>query len=90
MDLDRQRTIRETVVAILEAWPDRHHTGQEIADLARIEYKQCIDALNALFNSGRVDRIGSKSTARWQKKTEARSNAGLLSLEWCFLGIKKR
>jgi hypothetical protein len=40
-------------------------TGQMVAQLTGLSYRQTIDALNALNNNGRICRVGRKFTARW-------------------------
>lgn len=42
-------------------------TGREIAKRAGLEYKQTIDALNALHNHDKVQRIGKKFNTRWMR-----------------------
>lgn len=59
-------TYRMRVLAVVEASPNAR-TGQEIAQAARMSYKQTIDALNALYNYGKVQRTGKKFMARWSR-----------------------
>lgn len=57
-------------------------TGREIAKRACLEYKQTIDALNALNNHGKIQRIGKKFNTRWIRLGEDNNvdAMGLLSL----------
>jgi hypothetical protein len=61
-------TLRCRVLAVIDAAPSPL-TGQEIALAAGLSYRQTIDALNALYNAGKIERVGRKSTARWQRVT---------------------
>ncbi|OZB38532.1 MAG: hypothetical protein B7X50_10825 [Alishewanella sp. 34-51-39] len=54
------------VLAVVEASPSPL-TGRDIANACGLTYKQAIDALNALYNYGRVHRQGRKLTARWSR-----------------------
>lgn len=58
------QTIRGRILGVIEA-ATRPLTGQEIAALVGMPYKPTIDALNALYNYGKVRRTGAKFTARW-------------------------
>lgn len=59
-------TYRMRVLAVVES--SQHAlTGREIALSARMSYKQTIDALNALYNYGKVQRHGMKFMARWSR-----------------------
>jgi hypothetical protein len=58
-------TLRCRVLAVIEE-ADSAITGAEIAQRAGLSYRQAVDALNALYNAGRIERIGRKFTARWQ------------------------
>ena len=42
-------------------------TGYEVARLAGLNYKQAIDALDALYNMNKVTRLGKKESARWTR-----------------------
>lgn len=67
----RQRVILRTkVLKVVEA-TKKHLTGREIAKRARLEYKQTIDALDALYNAGRVQRHGKKFLTMWSRVEEA-------------------
>lgn len=59
-------TYRMRVLAVVESSPHAL-TGREIALSARMSYKQTIDALNALYNYGKVQRHGRKFMARWSR-----------------------
>ena len=59
-------TYRMRVLAVVESSPHAL-TGREIALSARMSYKQTIDALNALYNYGKVRRHGRKFMARWSR-----------------------
>ena len=54
------------VLAVVEASPSPL-TGRDIAHACGLTYKQAIDALNALYNYGKVQRHGRKFTARWSR-----------------------
>lgn len=58
-------TLRCRVLAVIEASASTM-TGAEIAERAGLSYRQTIDALNALYNAGKIERTGRKFTARWQ------------------------
>lgn len=59
-------TYRMRVLAVVESSPHAL-TGREIALAACMSYKQTIDALNALYNYGKVQRHGRKFMARWSR-----------------------
>lgn len=80
------KTYRLRVLAVLDNTPG-FHTGQRIAQLAGLTYKQTIDALNALNNAERVARTGHKYTARWGRICEVQNPA--LDLERAFRGFFK-
>ncbi|CAB4154946.1 hypothetical protein UFOVP653_47 [uncultured Caudovirales phage] len=67
-------TLRCRVLAIVSN-ADTALTGAAIADLAGLSYRQTIDALNALYNAGKVERTGRKFTARWQIARPRESSA---------------
>lgn len=56
--------LRERVLKIVDA-SKVPLTGREIAARAGLQYKQTIDALDALYNHGRVHRHGKKLKTRW-------------------------
>lgn len=58
-------TLRCRVLAVIQD-ADADLTGAEIAQRAGLSYRQAVDALNALYNAGKIERIGRKFTARWQ------------------------
>jgi len=64
--MDGQPTYRMRVLAVVEASPSPL-TGRYIANACGLTHKQAIDALNALYNYGRVHRQGRKRTARWSR-----------------------
>ena len=81
-------TLRCRVLAVINA-SDTHMTGREIAAQAGVSYRQTIDALNALYNAGKIDRQGYKSTARWGK-VRAPEQSPIAFLESVFLrGLKR-
>lgn len=57
-------TYRARVLAVILAAPGPI-TGRDIAGRAGLEYRQVVDALQALHSLGRITRHGRKSTARW-------------------------
>ena len=59
-------TYRMRVLAVVESSPHAL-TGREIAQAACMSYKQTIDALNSLYNYGKVQRHGRKFMARWSR-----------------------
>jgi predicted Rossmann fold nucleotide-binding protein DprA/Smf involved in DNA uptake len=59
-------TLRCRVLAVIEQSPTQL-TGKEIAQATGTSYRQTIDALNALYNAGKIERIGRKATARWRR-----------------------
>ena len=62
----RIATYRMRVLAVVAQSPHAL-TGREIAAAACMSYKQTIDALNALYNYGKVQRHGRKFIARWSR-----------------------
>lgn len=75
--LKRQKVIlREKVIKVVEA-TNKLLTGREIAVRARLEYKQTIDALDALYNTGRVQRYGKKMLTKWGKVDPAEQSSSL-------------
>lgn len=84
-------TLRCRVLAVIEA-AESDLTGAEIAQRAGLSYRQAVDALNALYNAGKIERTGRKFTARWQVAKQPEPNP-LAMLEDIFLklsGIKRR
>ena len=63
-----KKALRDRVYKILVASrvPLR---GREISERAGLQYKQTIDALNALYNYGRVKRHGKKLLSKWSAAT---------------------
>lgn len=57
---------RAAVLAVVES-SEGMMSGQDIARLAGLSYRQTVDALNALYNSARIARTGRKFTARWHR-----------------------
>lgn len=77
------------LAAVTEA--DTALTGHAIAQRAGLSYRQTVDALNALYNAGKIERHGRKFTARWQVTKPAEPHP-LKMLEDIFLrlsGIKR-
>ncbi len=60
----QQHTYRARVLAVIEA-SDCQLTGQQLAEITGLTYRQTVDALNALNNAAKIARIGRKFTARW-------------------------
>ncbi len=60
----KTQSYRATVLAAVNTSTE-WRTGREIAELAKLSYKQTIDALNALYNTGQVSRRGRTCTALW-------------------------
>lgn len=83
-------TLRCRVLAVIET-ADTALTGAAIADRAGLSYRQTVDALNALYNAGKIERIGRKFTARWQV-VKPREPSAVEMLQDIFLrlsGIKR-
>lgn len=59
-----RKTYRMRVLAVVKAAPSPL-SGRAIANACGLTYKQAIDALNALYNYGKVARQGRKFSARW-------------------------
>lgn len=74
------------VLAVIEA-SDTFFTGQQVAQLADLNYKQTIDALNALNNMEKVARTGRKFTARWGRVPQALDENPAIELELAFRGF---
>lgn len=66
-------TLRCRILAVIDASPT-HLTGKEIAQATGVSYRQTIDALNALYNAGKIERSGRKFTARWGRVQPAEPN----------------
>ncbi|QOJ19499.1 MAG: hypothetical protein HRU77_01585 [Gammaproteobacteria bacterium] len=65
--VDQESTkLRDKVLAVVNDSPVKL-TGIEIAKRAGLDYKQTIDALDALNNYGRILRIGKKFNTRWMR-----------------------
>lgn len=62
------QSIRRKVFAVVDASPTSLR-ARDVARLAGLAYKQTIDALNSLYDMGKIERLGHKSTSRWVKKT---------------------
>lgn len=78
-ETQRQRVL--TVIQSTEGWI----TGREVAQLTSLTPKQAADALNMLFNMGRIARTGRKSTAKWGRLVAPNpADDPLLALERAF------
>lgn len=62
-----RQSVRRKVFDVVQASPVPLR-GRDVARLAGLGYKQTIDALGALLDMERVERIGHKATSRWVKK----------------------
>ena len=82
----KTQTYRMRVLAVIDAH-DQLLTGQQVAHLAGLTYKQAIFALNALNNTGKVVRTGRKFTARWGKVPDPNAETPLRALETAFRGF---
>lgn len=60
----KTQSYRAGVLAAVNASSD-WRTGREIAMLAKLSHKQTVDALCALYNTGKVARHGRTCTALW-------------------------
>lgn len=80
---------RARVLNVLDG-TDKPLTGAQISVEARLSYKQTIDALNALYNHGKVGRTGRKYWARWEKVRPAQDGGYLadLLLVYCKKGAR--
>lgn len=80
---------RARVLKVLDGI-DKPLTGAQISVEARLSYKQTIDALNALYNHGKVGRTGRKYWARWEKVRPAQDGGYLadLLLVYCKKGAR--
>lgn len=81
-------TYRMRVLAVVESSPNAL-TGREIAQAACMSYKQTIDALNALYNYGKVQRHGRKFMARWSRVLLPESRMHPLNLMFLRMKAKK-
>lgn len=83
-------TLRCRVLATMQD-ADTALTGSAIAQRAGLSYRQTIDALNALYNAGKIERTGRKFTARWQvvKPPEPSAVALLQDIFLRLSGIKR-
>lgn len=88
--LKRQQasTYRMRVLAVIEA-SDTFFTGQQLAQLTGLTYRQTIDALNALNNMAKVARTGRKFTARWGRVPQPLDENPVIALENAFRGFFK-
>ena len=82
-----QQTYRMRVLAVVEASPSPL-TGRDIAHACGLTYKQAIDALNALYNYGKVQRHGRKFIARWSRVLPHESR--MHPLDMMFLRMKAK
>lgn len=83
----RHMTIRQRVLAVIQhADKDSLLTGAQIALTAGVSYQQTIFALNALLDSGRIERVGRKFTARWRRVQPRHDAIALLEAAF-FRGI---
>ena len=81
------KTYRMRVLAVIEANGDTFHTGQQIAEITGLTYRQTIDALNALNNMEKIARTGRKFTARWGKLPQKSNENPALLLQSAFRGF---
>jgi hypothetical protein len=81
------QTYRTRVLAVI-ASSSHPLTGNEIAVAANLDYKQTIDALNALYNYGRVNRTGRKFMARWRRVPPPAPVGQLHPLDLAFFRMK--
>jgi len=88
--LKRQQaqTYRMRVLTVIDA-SSTYLSGQQIAQLTGLTYRQTIDALNALNNMAKVARTGRKFTARWGRIPEALDESPVIALEKAFRGFFK-
>lgn len=83
-----QQTYRMRVLAVVEA-SHSPLTGRDIAHACGLTYKQAVDALNALYNYGRVHRQGRKFMARWSRVLPPESRMHPLDLMFLRMKAKK-
>jgi len=78
---ETQRMRVLTVIQSTEGWI----TGRDIAQLTGLTPKQTADALNMLFNMGKIARTGRKSNAKWGRLVAPNpADDPLLALERAF------
>lgn len=82
------QTFRMRVLAAIEA-ADTSYTGQQLAQITGLSYKQTVDALNALHNMAKVARLGRKFTARWSRVPDPLDENPVMALEKAFRGFFK-
>ena len=81
-------TYRDRVLVVIEASSDLL-TAQQIAQATCLTYRQTIDALNALNNMAKVQRVGRKFTAKWGRVTPSLDENPALLLQSVFRGFFK-
>lgn len=82
-------TFRRVVLEVVEESP-AFLTGQQIAQITGLTYRQTIDALNALNNTAKIARTGRKFTARWGRIPDHQpSESAIQALEHAFRGFFK-
>lgn len=83
-------TYRRLVLEVVQESP-AFLTGQQIAQITGLTYRQTIDALNALNNSEKIARTGRKFTARWGRIPQhvPPSESAIEALEHAFKGFFK-
>jgi len=79
------QTYRMRVLAVIED-SEACFTGQQLAQITGLTYRQTIDALNALNNMAKVARTGRKFTARWCRVPQQTENPAV-TLERAFSGF---
>jgi hypothetical protein len=82
------QTYRMRVLAVIET-ADTFYTGQQLATLTGLTYKQTVDALNGLLNMEKVARTGRKFTSRWGRLPKTLDENPALTLEQAFRGFFK-
>lgn len=75
-------TLRHRVLVTLSAKSDEWMLAKDVAENSGMTYDQAIFALNALYNHGRVARLGKKRTAQW--KVSAKKDEPIRELEKLF------
>lgn len=61
-----ERSFRDRVLQVLDE-SLLPMTGAQVAHFSGLTYKQTIDALDALYDLGKVEREGRKFTAKWER-----------------------
>lgn len=84
-----ERTIRDRVLLIVSE-SRTPLTGREISGKARLSYKQTVDALNALNNHGKVQRLGRKCNARWCAYVQDKAHETFAFFDNAFLAISRK